>query len=66
MVHLGKKGLFTEIGGPAIPQALAQGIDALEQEGRTVFVVRHGVRYLGAVGLMDTPRERHTLDAADS
>lgn len=65
MVHLGKKGLFTEIGGPAIPDELAQGIDALEEEGRTVFVVRHGVRYLGAVGLMDTPREAARLVIAE-
>ena len=55
-VHLGKKSLFTEIGGPPIPEALGQGISVLENDGRTVFVVRHGVRYLGAVGLMDTPR----------
>jgi len=65
MVHLGKKGLFTEIGGPTIPDALAQGITALEQEGRTVFVVRHGIRYLGAVGLMDTPREAARLVIAE-
>ncbi|WP_240624007.1 heavy metal translocating P-type ATPase [Ahniella affigens] len=55
-VHLGKKSLFTEIGGAGIPDALMAGIVALETEGRTVFVVRHGERYLGAIGLMDTPR----------
>ena len=65
MVHLGKKGLFAEIGGPTIPDGLAQGIAALEQEGRTVFVVRHGTRYLGAVGLMDTPREAAPLVIAE-
>jgi Cd2+/Zn2+-exporting ATPase len=55
-VHLGKKGLFAEIGGNGIPAELASGVDALEAQGRTLFVVRHGDRYLGAIGLMDTPR----------
>lgn len=56
LVHLGKKSLFTEIGGASIPEALMTGVVALETDGRTVFVVRHGERYLGAIGLMDTPR----------
>jgi Cd2+/Zn2+-exporting ATPase len=55
-VHLGKKGLFGEIGGAQIPAALAARVEGLEKDGRTAFVVRHGERYLGAVGLMDTPR----------
>jgi len=55
-VHLGKKGLFADVGGPALPASLAEGVNRLETQGRTVFVVRHGERYLGAVGLMDTPR----------
>lgn len=56
-VHLGKKALFSEIGGNGIPATLSQGVNTLEEQGRTVFVVRHGARYLGAVGLMDTPRD---------
>ncbi len=55
-VHLGKTVLFAEIGGAAVPPALAQAIGQLEQQGRTVFTVRLGDRYLGAIGLMDTPR----------
>ncbi|MBP9155920.1 MAG: heavy metal translocating P-type ATPase, partial [Xanthomonadales bacterium] len=55
-VYLGKQSLFTEISGPAVPPALAADVNRLETLGRTVFVVRHGTRYLGAVGLMDTPR----------
>jgi len=55
-VHLGKKSLFGEIGGTPLPADLAESVDALEAQGRTVFVVRHGERYLGAIGLMDTPR----------
>ncbi|MCI1710959.1 MAG: heavy metal translocating P-type ATPase [Chiayiivirga sp.] len=55
-VYLGKKSLFGEIGGADVPPDLAAAITVLEEQGRTVFVVRHGDRYLGAVGLMDTPR----------
>ena len=56
LVHLGKKSLFAEVGGTTIPADMAKSVQALENDGRTVFVVRHGDRYLGAVGLMDTPR----------
>ena len=55
-VHLGKKTLFAEIPGAAPPPSLLQDVAELEEQGRTVFVVRHGDRYLGAIGLMDTPR----------
>jgi Cd2+/Zn2+-exporting ATPase len=57
MVYLGKKSLFDDIGGPGLPASLTAKVLDLEQQGRTVFVVRQGDRYLGAVGLMDTPRE---------
>jgi len=56
-VHLGKKGLFSEIGGESLPADLGKQVEALEALGQTTFVVRHGDRYLGAIGLMDTPRE---------
>jgi Cd2+/Zn2+-exporting ATPase len=55
-VHLGKMALFFEIAGAAPPASLLQDVAALEEQGRTVFVVRQGDRYLGAIGLMDTPR----------
>jgi Cd2+/Zn2+-exporting ATPase len=55
-VYLGKKSMFSEIGGDDLPDALRAQVDALEAQGRTTFVVRHGDRYLGAFGLMDTPR----------
>jgi Zn2+/Cd2+-exporting ATPase len=57
LVYLGKKSLFDDIGGPGLPASLTAKVLDLEQQGRTVFVVRQGDRYLGAVGLMDTPRE---------
>ena len=56
-VHLGKKSLFDAIGGPGLPPSLKARVLDLEHQGRTVFVVRQGERYLGVVGLMDTPRE---------
>lgn len=56
-VHLGKKSLFNEVGGAAVPATLKTRVLDMEHQGRTVFVVRQGDRYLGAVGLMDTPRE---------
>jgi Cd2+/Zn2+-exporting ATPase len=56
-VYLGKKSLFSEIDGESLPADLAKQVEALESEGQTTFVVRHGDRYLGAIGLMDTPRE---------
>jgi Cd2+/Zn2+-exporting ATPase len=55
-VYLGKKSLFGEVSGSPLPSSLAEKVTALEEAGRTLFVVRHGGRYLGAVGLMDTPR----------
>ncbi|MGE0769820.1 MAG: heavy metal translocating P-type ATPase, partial [Hyphomicrobiaceae bacterium] len=54
--HVGKAVLFSEIDGPALPGDLRCRIDELEAAGRTVMVVRKGGRYLGAIGLMDTPR----------
>ncbi len=56
-VHIGKDDLFDEIEGPAIPDALRHAVEALETEGRTTMYVRHGARWLGALGTMDTPRE---------
>ena len=59
-VHLGKKSMFSDVGGTPIPEELRAKVDALEAQGRTAFVVRHGDRYLGAIGLMDTPRPAAT------
>lgn len=56
-VHVGKAALFAEIDGPPLPAEIQAMIADLEQQGRTTMVVRRGDRYLGAIGLMDTPRE---------
>ena len=53
---VGKDDLFDEVEGEAVPESLKLRIDQLEARGRTTMVVRRGARYLGALGLMDTPR----------
>jgi Zn2+/Cd2+-exporting ATPase len=55
-VYVGKRHLFDEIQGPPMPEALRSKVDDLEQGGRTTMVIRMGSRYLGVLGLMDTPR----------
>ena len=56
VVYIGKDALFEEIDGPALPDALNSEIERLEAAGRTTMVVRRSERYLGVLGLMDTPR----------
>ena len=56
VVYIGKDTLFEEIDGPALPSALRSDIERLEADGRTTMVVRRAGRYLGVLGLMDTPR----------
>lgn len=56
-VHVGKHDLFSEVAGAPLPDAVRDIVDELERNGRTTMVVRRGDRYLGAIGLMDTPRE---------
>ena len=55
--YIGKDDLFAEIEGPSIPDVLITQVKAMEENGRTTMIVRQGERYLGVVGLMDTPRE---------
>ncbi|HEY5646722.1 MAG: heavy metal translocating P-type ATPase [Gammaproteobacteria bacterium] len=54
--YVGKDDLFDEIEGPALPAVLRDEVEVLEMQGRTTMIVRHGDRYLGVLGLMDTPR----------
>jgi Cd2+/Zn2+-exporting ATPase len=55
-VYIGKDDLFGAVGGPPLPEALRETVDRLEGAGRTTMIVRRGTRYLGVMGLMDTPR----------
>ena len=56
-VYVGKPALFYEIGEPNLPHDLAKQVDELAQRGRTTMIIRKGNVYLGAIGVMDTPRE---------
>ncbi|WP_145382972.1 heavy metal translocating P-type ATPase [Botrimarina mediterranea] len=57
VVHIGKDKLFENVGGDPLPEAVRQDVEALENDGRTTMIVRYDDRYLGVLGLMDTPRE---------
>ncbi|QDV73758.1 putative cadmium-transporting ATPase [Botrimarina mediterranea] len=57
LAHIGKDDLFGEVEGPPLPDAIRELVESLEREGRTTMIVRHADRYLGVIGLMDTPRE---------
>ena len=56
-VLIGKEELFDESQGAALPEDLRQKTHDLEDSGQTTMIVRLGERYLGVIGLMDTPRE---------
>lgn len=57
LAHIGKDDLFGEVEGSPLPDAIRESVESLESEGRTTMIVRYGGRYLGVIGLMDTPRE---------
>lgn len=56
-VYIGNAELFEEAEGIKLSDELKQRVENLEGEGKTTMVVRSGDRYLGILGLMDTPRE---------
>ena len=57
LVHVGKDDLFAEVEGPPLPDEVRAIVESLEQNGRTTMIVRRSERYLGVIGLMDTPRD---------
>lgn len=57
LVHIGKTALFDEGAGTPLPDDLRARVEDLSANGRTTMIVRAGTRYLGAIGLMDTPRD---------
>ncbi len=56
VVHIGKIELFTEVPGAPVPADVKATVDRLAAAGRTTMIVRKGGKYLGVLGLMDTPR----------
>ncbi|MFV1990227.1 MAG: heavy metal translocating P-type ATPase [Acidimicrobiales bacterium] len=52
-VMIGNAALFVDI---ELPPGVTSAQKALETCGRTTMIVRHGDRFLGVLGVMDTPR----------
>ncbi len=61
-VTIGNLALFD---GFDVPQGIRATQDALESRGRTTMIVAHGARFLGVLGVMDTPRDdaRSAIDS---
>lgn len=55
-VHIGKPVLFSELPGSTLPDEVAAANDKLVAAGRTTMIVRKGLRFLGVIAVMDTPR----------
>ena len=55
-VYVGSAALFGEVDGPPLPAVLRETVERLADQGRTTMTVRRGGRYLGTLGMMDTPR----------
>ncbi|HET6331665.1 MAG TPA: HAD-IC family P-type ATPase, partial [Polyangiales bacterium] len=54
-VLIGKPGLFTR--DAALSSAVSASVETLQNAGRTVMIVKSGERFLGVLGVMDTPRD---------
>jgi Cd2+/Zn2+-exporting ATPase len=54
--YIAKPVLFDELEGMKLPEDLADANAKLVQSGRTTMVVHKGDRFLGVIGVMDTPR----------
>src|SRR5581483_4678291 len=55
LVEIGNTRLWTDRQVP-IPMAIEVTLDRLQKAGRSVMIVKHGPRWLGALGLADRPR----------
>lgn len=55
-VVIGKPSLFSEQPGSAVPVDVANANAGLVASGRTTMMVQQGGRFLGVLGVMDTPR----------
>ncbi len=61
-VMIGNLALFD---GLEVPEPIVNTQTVLESRGRTTMIVAHGPRFLGVLGVMDTPRDdaRPAIDA---
>lgn len=56
-VLIGKPGMFGADGIAPLSPAMAEAVEQLREGGQTSMVVQRDGRDLGAIGLLDTPRE---------
>ncbi len=56
VVTIGKESLFSESKSSALPPTILETLNQLKASGRTTMIVHRGDKYLGVIGLMDTPR----------
>lgn len=54
-VEIGNERLFSDA-GIVLDGAVAADVERLQSSGRTLMIVRRGGRFLGVIGVMDTPR----------
>lgn len=48
--------MFSEAPESRVPADVAEANSRLELTGHTTMMVKQGTRFLGAIGVMDTPR----------
>ncbi|NHZ65638.1 heavy metal translocating P-type ATPase [Massilia sp. CCM 8694] len=55
-VVIGKPSLFSEQPGSTVPAGVTESNAGLVATGRTTMMIQKGTRFLGVIGVMDTPR----------
>ncbi len=55
-VVIGKPSMFSDTPGSNVPADVAEANALLVSTGRTTMMVKQGARFLGVIGVMDTPR----------
>lgn len=57
LVRIGKLSLFDDTGSEALPENLKLSVNKLQNEGRTIMIVQQGKKFVGVLGIMDSPRK---------
>lgn len=55
-IFIGKAGLFLEDNQDSLPDDVAKKVTEMSSRGRSTMIVRRGDKFIGVLGLMDTPR----------
>ena len=56
LVQIGKHALFSDVVTSSLSEPVFATAQQLKKQGRSTIIVRRGDRFLGVLGLMDTPR----------